>query len=319
MYWLSAIQYIWNNVIEEDYKKYLWAMMNLITDLNPYFESPYVVGQLLLPWDKYNRDNEDPQQTDMNLQQAESLWLKWIDNFCDAKKVAAIIAQEDLWKILTEDKYKNPCKSYKIPYYLSFIYYFHMNDNSRAADYYKVVSAQEDAPSGAKVLAAIMQGKWWEREKSLYMFLSLADSTWSDGEACTFMSNELQIAYTEIKNKTRPLNWDLVRSIENLGKQILPELTEENEKEVLDDTRCTNYLAKAIREINLMYIENADALYIIDNPNEISAKTPEKLFEMWYIDFIPTDYQQYADKWYWIVYRYSDETQRFDYEMNYSQ
>jgi hypothetical protein len=29
-----------------------------------------------------------------------------------------------------------------------------------------------------------------------------------------------------------------------------------------------------------MYIENADALYIIDNPNEISAKTPEKLFEM---------------------------------------
>jgi hypothetical protein len=34
-----------------------------------------------------------------------------------------------------------------------------MNDNSRAADYYKVVSAQEDAPSGAKVLAAIMQGK----------------------------------------------------------------------------------------------------------------------------------------------------------------
>jgi hypothetical protein len=120
------------------------------------------------------------------------------------------------------------------------------------------VSAQEDAPRGAKVLAAIMQGKWWEREKSLYMFLSLAQSTWSEDEACTFMSNELQLAYEDIKNKNIPLNWELVESIETLGKQVLPELTEDNEREVLDDTRCTNYLAKAIREINLMYIENAD-------------------------------------------------------------
>jgi len=292
--------------------------MNLITDLNPYFESPYIIGQLLLPGDKYNRDPENIKQETLNIQKAENLWLKWIRNFCDTEKVSHIIQEDDLWKILSLEKYKNPCQSYKIPYYLSFIYYFHMNDSARAADYYKVVSAQEDAPSGAKVLAAIMQGKWWEREKSLYMFLSLAESTESEGEACKFMSNELQIAYGEIKNKLRPLNAQLVKSIEDLGKQILPELTEDNENEVLDDTRCTNYLAKAIREINLMYIENADAQYVLNNPNEVSAQTPEKLFEEWYIDFIPTDYQQYADKWYGIVYKYSEETKRFDYEMDYS-
>jgi hypothetical protein len=75
------------------------------------------------------------------------------------KKVQAIIAEENLEDILTKEKYRNPCQSYEIPYYLSFVYYFHLNDNLSAANYYKVVSAQEDAPRGAKVLAAIMQGK----------------------------------------------------------------------------------------------------------------------------------------------------------------
>jgi len=318
MYWLKSIQYIWANVIEEGYKKYLWAMMDLVTDLNPYFESPYIIGQLLLPWDKYAREDQDPELTERNLKQAEELWLKWISNFCDEEKVDAILKEENLSKILSEEKYKNPCKSYKIPYYLAFIYYFYMVDNSQAAWYYKVVSAQDDAPTWAKVLAAIMEWKWGEREKSLYMFLSLAESTWSQDEACLFMKNELDNAYTGIKNGSLVLNGDLVRAIENLSNQLLPQLTEENEKEVLDDTKCTNYLAKAVREINLMYIENADATFVWDNPEEISAKTPEKLFELWYIDFIPTDYQQYADEWYGIVYKYNDEIWAFDYEMDYT-
>jgi hypothetical protein len=49
MYWLQTIQYIGGNVIGGEYKKYLHAMMDLITDLNPYFEHPYIIGQLLLP------------------------------------------------------------------------------------------------------------------------------------------------------------------------------------------------------------------------------------------------------------------------------
>lgn len=49
MYWLRTVQYIGENAISGEYKKYLGAMTNLITDLNPYFESPYTIGQLLLP------------------------------------------------------------------------------------------------------------------------------------------------------------------------------------------------------------------------------------------------------------------------------
>ena len=49
MYWLRTIQYIGSNAIDGEYKKYLYEMMDLITDLNPYFASPYEIGQLLIP------------------------------------------------------------------------------------------------------------------------------------------------------------------------------------------------------------------------------------------------------------------------------
>jgi len=56
-YWLSAIQYIGSNAIGSEYKKYLYVMINLITDLNPYFTYPYRIGLLLLP--SYNERYED--------------------------------------------------------------------------------------------------------------------------------------------------------------------------------------------------------------------------------------------------------------------
>jgi len=55
-YWLQAVQYIGGNALESEYKKYLFEVLDLITDLNPYFEKPYIVGQLLIP--SYNQRYE---------------------------------------------------------------------------------------------------------------------------------------------------------------------------------------------------------------------------------------------------------------------
>lgn len=218
-------------------------------------------------------------------------------------------------KIMSDPLIQNPCESYKIPYYLAYIYFFYLHDGLSAAKYYKVVAAQEDAPTGARVLAAIMQGKGGEREKSLYMFLSLARSLGTPDEACSFMSQKVEEAYSYISKNKIPLSGEMLAAILSDRDQILPKLTEENEKDVLSDTQCTNYLAKATRELTLMYIEAADARYVADHPEEVSAKTPETLFEKGYISFIPRDYQQYSD--YGIVYRYNSEIGRFDYEMGY--
>ena len=305
IYWLQAIQYIGSNVISGEYKRYLFAMMNLITDIDPNFVDPYVIGQLLLPAsnDRYETFSYD--EVKNNIEQGEKLWLKGIENFCDQDKISAIIAEENLQKIIDWEEYRNPCREYKIPYYLAYIYHFHLDDSLSAANYYKVVSAQDDAPSGARILAAIMQGKWGEREKSTYMFLSLAQSLSSKEDACNFISSKIEETYNYISIQKQPITAELVQSIELVFDEIYPQITRENELSVLDDTKCLNYLAKAIREINLMYIEAADRKYVQDHPNEVSAHTPEKLFETWYISFIPTDYQQYADESYGIVYRYN--------------
>lgn len=313
IYWLKTIQYIGWNVIWGEYKKYLAVMMDLITDMNPYFESPYTIWQLLIPSSEKAYEEFDDPEAQKDYRAWEALWLKWVQNFCDTEKVNSIIQQEDLSKIISEEKYSNPCQSYKIPYYLAYIYYFYLKENTNASHYYKVVAAQKDAPEGARVLAAIMQGKWWDREKSLFMFLSLAENSNSRWDACTVLTKELRSAYTAISRGWYELSSDFIKTLEDTSKLYLPKLSEENEDELLADTECTNFLAKAIREINLMYIETADWEYVKDNPGQISAQTPVKLLDTGYIDFIPSDYQQYED--YGIVYKYNPDIGRFDYEM----
>jgi len=51
-----------------------------------------------------------------------------------------------------------------------------MNNPQKASEFYRVASANTDAPIGARTMAAIMQGKTGNREKSIVMFLSLAES-----------------------------------------------------------------------------------------------------------------------------------------------
>ena len=317
IYWLQTIQYIWWNVIEWEYKEYLYSMMHLITELSPHFESPYVIWQLLLPSSNARYEGVDVQKNQLHINEGEKLWLKWIRNFCDMQIVEAIKKEEDLWKILNNAEYRNPCISYKVPYYLAYIYYFYMKDGAESSLYYKVVSAQDDAPEWAKTLAAIMQWKGGEREKSLLMFLSLAENVANNDQVCMSLSQELRNIYTNLQKWLILLDGNLISLIQTESQKVFPEITDENENELLDNTKCLNFLWKAIRELNLIYIEAADRRYIQDNPSEVSAWNPELLLEKGYINFIPTDYQQYADEWNGIIYEYNPEIKRFDYIMSY--
>ena len=118
--WLQIIQYIGWNAISAEYKKYLYAITDVTTQLNPYFEHPYIIAQLLLPGanQRYEDINEDEMNT--HTQEAITLWLKWIKNFCDLDKIELIKNEKNLRDIWSKDEYKNPCKSYKIPYYLRY-------------------------------------------------------------------------------------------------------------------------------------------------------------------------------------------------------
>lgn len=313
VYWLKAIQYIGGNAIQAEYKKYLYSMLDLITDLNPYFESPYIIGELLLPDYNFRYEDRSEEEQQKNIQEWEALWLKWVENFCDQEKVGDIFAEDNLKKLWETESLKNPCKSYSIPYYLAYIYFFYQNDPATASQYYKLTSMQDDAPEWAKILTAIMQGKWWDREKALFMFLSLAESVESDTTACKVMTHELQQVYLWLRSGDIPLDGNLVQAVEQKRDDIFPKFNEENESQVFDERKCTNYLHKAIRELNLLYIEWGNAQFEKNHPDGLPARNAQALYQEGYINFLPTDYQQYEDQW--IIYQYNYDLKRYDYEM----
>ncbi len=312
IYRLETIQYIGGNVIHADYKKYLYKVLDLITDLNPYFENPYIIGQLLLPDYNYRYENLDKKEQEKNLSEGEKIGLKGIKNFCDVTKIEKIKNEFDLKKIWTEKMYTNPCKSYKVPFHLAFIYYFYKKDPATAAYYYKVTSANKDSIEGAKIMSAIMQGKSWDREKSIFMFLSMAKENEKDNIPCQNLADELGNISVWIINKTLPLDAKLIEAIEKERNKTFWKFTEKKEKDFLEDTKCSNYVNKAIRELNLLYIEQANEKFKEKN-NGSSARDAQALYEEWYLNFLPTDFQQYGN--YGIIYLLNPETWKFDYEM----
>ena len=308
MYWLQAIQYIWGNAISSEYRQYLYVMLNLISELNPNFENPYTIWMLLLPGKDTMNPNVPQEDIDKYTQQALEIGKKWIENFCNLDKIALIEQEFDLQKLWTEDQYRNPCKSDMIPYSLAFVYFYYLKDPLSAAKYYKVASAIEWSIEWAKVMSAIMQGKWWEREKSIYMFLSMSKSI-EENQVCEVLASELENIMNGLSSWQLNLNWELIKAISETRTATFWEFDENNKEAATSDTSCQSYINKATRELNLLYLELANEAYIQEKWEP--ALTWKALLEAWFIDYNPIDFQQHSD--YWIQYDYNPDTQKFDY------
>ena len=309
LYWLQTIQYIWSNAVSSEYKKFLFIIIDLITELNPYFEHPYSIWQLLIP--EYNFRYEDINSLEQKKyqDQAIELWLKWIKNFCDLKKIKLINDEDNLYKIWTEEQFKNPCSHYKIPYYLAYVYYFYKKDPLEAAKYYKVTSAIKNWLEWSKVMAAIMSWKWWDREKSYFMFLNIAQFIESENQVCLEFASYLQQIWVNIFiDKKIKLDSKIIKILEQTKIKFF--WKENNSKDnILKTTECINYVNKSLRELNLEYITRANYLY--KQKKWKNSKHAKQLFDEWYINYLPTDYQQHKN--YWIIYEYNKETWNYDY------
>lgn len=306
-YWLKTVQYIWAYAYHSEYKKYLYQMADLITELNPYFESPYRVGMLLLPAYEPMYEYITEEQNNVHIDDAEKLWLKALNNFCDSKKLKLVAWEEDLIKIWNNKEYKDPCLSYSMPFYLAYIYFYYKNNPLEASKYYKIASACSDAPDWAKILSAIMTWKWWNREKSFFMFLTMASSQGKDDEVCKIVWDKLYNLGVWVFNTWEiELNWDILKDINNLRNKAFGI---ENENTALKATECWTNINKAVRELNLEYIERAYKKYKLTNSEPIY--TAKDLYDKKYIDYLPKDYQQFKD--YWIIYFLNKYTWNFDY------
>lgn len=313
LYWLETIQYIGWSAASSEYKKYLYEITDLITELNPYFEHPYIISQLLLP--NVNQRYEDITNEDKNknTKDAIKLWLKGIENFCDSDIIDKIDNEPNLNKI----KNLNPCKGYKIPYYLAFVYFHYQNDPQSASRYYKIASANSDSVAWAESMAAIMAWKSWNREKSIFMFLNIAESLDNEKWVCSEFSKELNnVSKLVFQEKTIPLSWNLIKTIEDSRIMTFWLFDGNDSWNQISDTSCMTYLNKANREINLAYLDQANEIYREENANK-NAIDWQELLDKKYINFLPTDFQQYEGENYGIRYEFKEEFDRFDYNMNY--
>ncbi|EKE28782.1 MAG: hypothetical protein ACD_3C00014G0007 [uncultured bacterium (gcode 4)] len=312
-YWLDSIQYIWSNAVDSEYKKYLFVVLNLITDLNPNFNYPYQIWQLLLSSSNDRYEEFDKKEQDKYIDQSISLWLKWINNTCDLVKVEAIKKEFDLKKLWTSAEYKNPCSEPNIPYYLAYTQYWNKYDWARSSEYYRVTSANEKAPVWSRVMAAVMQWKSWDRQKSILMFLSLAESLWTqETKACQEFSSYIWWMLFKWFQEWKNLSWKFVSDIDLVRKEIMLKLWQKStEYSIADESNCSNYLNKAVREMNLAYLEAADKAYF--EKNKIHASNPEILYSEKFIDYIPQDYQ--VDKDSKVIYYFNKDTWHWDNKM----
>ncbi|MDD2916903.1 MAG: hypothetical protein PHH70_03625 [Candidatus Gracilibacteria bacterium] len=316
-YWLSTIQYIGSNALGSEYKGYLYSMINLITDMNPHFVFPYEIGELLLP--SYNERYEQLSKDEIqkNTDQAIKLGMKGIVKNCDPQKVEKAKNEFNLSKLWTDESYKNACKDPMIPYYLAYIYYWNLHDGAKSSEYYRLASTNTDAPTGARTMAAIMQGKSGDREKAIIMLLSLAESIEGNKNTlCKQFSSELGTTLLNTFNAKATLTGKGLAEIDSIRQSIIKKLEEEgvnptNGQNV--DNFCSTYLNKAVREINLSYLEQADARYLHDKKEH--AILPSILLKSGYIDYNPIDFQQDIKNKQGIEYFYSTETNNWDYRM----
>ena len=231
------------------------------------------------------------------------------------KRIEEIGKFYNLDELLSKQDLKEPCTDAMIPYYLAYVSYWNNNDPKEASLWYRVTSMHEAAPRGARIMSAIMQGKTGNREKAIIMFLSLAEEMSPDEKSlCHVATNELKNLLVPAFEKGAKLTPDFLRQVEQVRaatKKSLGEKQEEIEKTDIS-SYCSSYFDKSVREMNLAFIQEADARYFADKKKH--ARNAKELLEKGYINYLPHDYQK-GNGDYEVIYVYNEKTQGWDFEM----
>ena len=148
------------------------------------------------------------------------------------------------------------------------------------------------------------------------MFLSLASDNHksASGTTCSQASSDLSKL---LLSNTLPMNGKFIESVEEFRKKIEDQFRESASESVskgIGDDLCTTFLNKAIRELNLLYLERADANYFKDKGKH--AMTPQDLLDGKYIEVIPKDFQRDEKEKSEMIYFYNEETKHWDNKMS---
>jgi hypothetical protein len=270
-------------------------MLDLVTDLDPYFDYPYEIGLLLLPDYNPRYENLSPEERAKNIEETVTLGKKGIASSCDVEKIEKIRKEEDLASVWTSSEYANPCRNAMIPYYLAYVEQWNRKNAIAASEYYKIASANADAPKAARIMSAIMQGKGGERQKSILMFLSIAESI-SGGEKqndCKDFALQMRGILVDGFSKNAAIPTEFLKTVEDLRAKIVKQLGEEKLEVGNMDSFCSTYLNKAVRELNLQYVTENDAAFVAKTGKK--ASDAKELFDWGGLPYLPRDFQKFED------------------------
>ncbi len=195
MYWLQTIQYIGTHVIGGEYKRHLFAMADLVTDLSPRLVIAYTLPQTLLPNVNVGREAIDEGRQERHIDQSIALGEKGTANTCDPEKLENIRISDSIAGAVDDPDRRNPCDSYRIPALLGYTYYFYREDFERAITAYKIASAHDDAPFGIRTLASTLSARTGEYEGAARMLLDLSVRSHLDAPMCARAAAELASLY----------------------------------------------------------------------------------------------------------------------------
>lgn len=186
--WISSIQYIGVN-LGSDGDKGLYTLLDTLTTLSPHRAYPYGFAQLVVPMQRTaieeGKEEEVLAIRKRSWENAIKLAAKGEYFLCDAEKMSAItgMTQETFIGVVydeTDTQHRNPCKSYEIPHYMAFNYFYFLQNAEDSALQYRISAFHDDAPSLTPLMAALVYGRGGEHLKSATLwfdrYLNLADS-----------------------------------------------------------------------------------------------------------------------------------------------
>lgn len=203
--WLTSVQYMWS-VVDSHEAKYLYNLIDKITNLNPYWDYPYIFWQLLLPWSKYYMEEGQESEFLKTWTDAIKIWdkamkyncdveklsyLKWLDDkeymklYVDAFPLKLedknISNKENNWfdaniklvnNIGWQNKYKNPCDTSEFASSQAFNYFYYLWKYEESSDMYKVASMNDDSVSINNKMVAVIKWRAWNHDKSMQIWFT---------------------------------------------------------------------------------------------------------------------------------------------------
>lgn len=151
--WLSMVQYIADNIRNNEYTVFLNPLVETINTLHPHFTKPYILSVLLTPTVNPESINFMTGNIDIG-KRALEIGEKGMLKNCDPQKIASIITLGISGKPWEKTELKNSCTTGELPYQTAYLA-DQLGAREKAYQYYTIASTHDDAPEASRFLALI--------------------------------------------------------------------------------------------------------------------------------------------------------------------